>query len=182
VRDERELVRQAQKLDENAVAELYEHYFSKIFKYIILKVGNRMEAEDLTQQVFLNAMRSLTCYEWRGTPFSAWLFRIAHNQVVDYLRKKDKQQLALEGSAKEFVQYPDPVDNYENKLTIEDLYQAMQYLTEAQREVISLRFSGDIPIAEVAQLMGRSQGAIKALQHSAIVTMRKILNGKRYEA
>jgi len=179
VRDEQEFVRQAKKLDVEAIGQLYESYFDKIYRYIVLKIGNRMEAEDLTQQVFLNAIRSIDSFRWRGIPFSSWLFRIAHNQVVDCLRKKDKRQTTtLEGAANLIVSSEDPMENVELQFSINELYSAMKRLTEAQQEVISLRFSGDLPIAEVAKLMGRSEGAVKALQHSAIISLRKTMGIK----
>ena len=176
MQDELELVSRAQKRDTSAIAELYDKYFDKIYRYIVIKVGNHMEAEDITQQVFLNAMRSISCFRWRGTPFSSWLFRIAHNQVVDFLRKKDKHQASsIEEELNLTSDCNDPLEAFENKSNIEELYIAMRRLTEAQKEVISLRFSGDLSISEVASLMGRSEGAVKALQHSAIVSLRKVM-------
>ena len=90
MQDEQGLVRRAQQQDQEAFAQLYERHFDKIYRYIALKIGNRMEAEDITQQVFLKALRSISSYKWKDIPFSAWLYRIAHNQVVDYLRKKTR--------------------------------------------------------------------------------------------
>ena len=91
VHDDESLVQRAKQYDEEAFAELYEKYFDKIYRYVALKVGDRMEAEDITQQVFLKAIKSISSFKWKGFPFSSWLFRIAHNQVVDYLRKRKKQ-------------------------------------------------------------------------------------------
>jgi len=91
VQDEESLVQRAQQRDQGAFAQLYEGYFDRIYRYVVLRIGNEMEAEDVTQQVFLNALRSISSFRWKGVPFSAWLFRIAHNQVVDYLRKKTRQ-------------------------------------------------------------------------------------------
>ncbi|GAH19206.1 unnamed protein product, partial [marine sediment metagenome] len=169
------LVRRAQQHDQDAFAQLYEEYFDKIYRYIAFKIGNRTEAEDMTQQVFLNAIKSISSFRWRGIPFSAWLFRIAHNQVVDYLRKKAKhtttsldEVLVSNGNNPQLVA--------EQNLDIERLLLATKQLTQAQREVISLRFASELSIAQVAKVMGKSQGAIKALQHSAIVALRKTLS------
>ncbi len=90
MQDEESLVRRAQQQDREAFAQIYEEYFDKIYRYVVLRIGNKTEAEDLAQQVFLNALRSISSFKWRGVPFSAWLFRISHNLVVDYLRKKTK--------------------------------------------------------------------------------------------
>jgi len=175
VQDEESLVRRAQQHEPEAFAQLYEEYFNRIYRYIVLRIGNAMEAEDLTQQVFLNALRSISSFKWKGIPFSAWLFRIAHNQVVDYLRKAAKRTTdSLEG--KVAMSSSNPQLEVERKLAIEQVLLATQQLTEAQREVISLRFTSELPIAEVAKVMGKSEGAVKALQHSAIVALRKALS------
>ena len=175
MQDEQNLVLLAQQHDEEAFAELYEKYFDKIYRYISLKIGNRVEAEDMTQQVFINALNSISSFKWRGLPFSAWLFRIAHNQVVDYLRKKTRQPVSpLNESITASNDNPQKIT--EQKISIEQLMIATKDLTAAQQEVIALRFAGELPISQVARIMGKSEGAIKALQHSAIVSLRKTLN------
>ena len=174
MQDEESLVRRAQQRDEEAFTQLYEEHFDKIYRYVALKIGNKTEAEDMTQQVFLNALQSISSFKWKGIPFSAWLFRIAHNQVVDYLRKKTKQATApLDESLVSSGSNPQLMA--EHKLDIEQLVSATKQLTRAQREVISLRFAGELPVAQVAKVMGRSQGAVKALQRSAIIALRKVL-------
>lgn len=169
---EESLVLRAQKHDQEAFAQLYEEYFDKIYRYVTLKLGDEMEAEDVTQQVFLNTLQSISSFKWKGKPFSAWLFRIAHNQVVDHLRKKKRATLPLSES---LPSSDNPQQITEHKLEIERLLSATKKLTEAQREVLSLRFSSELPIAEVAMVMGKSEGAVKALQHSAILALRRAL-------
>lgn len=180
MQNEESLVRRAQQRDEQAFAQLYEEYFDKIYRYVTLKIGDRMEAEDITQQVFLNAIKAISSFKWRGIPFSAWLFRIAHNQVVDFLRRKSKRATTpLEESlvASNYdSQIYDPQLIAEQRLDIERLLVATRKLTPAQQEVISLRFAGELPIAQVAKIMGKSEGAVKALQHSAIVALRKVFS------
>jgi RNA polymerase sigma-70 factor (ECF subfamily) len=108
-------------------------------------------------------------------PFSSWLYRIAHNQVVDYLRKKSKRAtVPLDESMPSFGDGPERA--VEQKIAVEGLAVAAKKLTSAQQEVISLRFAAELSIAEVAEVMGKSQGAVKALQHSAIVALRKLLS------
>ena len=175
MQDEESLVRRAQQRDQEAFAQLYEQHFDRIYRYVALRIGDKIEAEDMTQQVFLHALRSISSFKWKGIPFSAWLFRIAHNQVVDYLRKKAKQAtIPLDESQASSDSNPQLVA--EHKLDIEQLASATKRLTTAQREVIALRFAGELSIAQVARVMGKSQGAVKALQHSAIVTLRKALS------
>ena len=174
MQDEERLIRWAKEGDQEAFAQLYEEHFDKIYRYVSLKIGDRMEAEDITQQVFLNAIKSVSSFKWRGIPFSAWLFRIAHNQVVDYLRKKTRRATTpLEESL--VANDEDPQQIVGKKLEVEGLLAAVEKLTPAQREVISLRFAGELPIASVAKVMHKSEGAVKALQHSAIVALRKVL-------
>ena len=176
MQDEQSLVHRAQQGDKEAFAQLYENHFDKIYRYVALRIGNKTEAEDVTQQAFLNALRSISSFKWKGTPFSAWLFRIAHNLVVDYLRKGKKQTTTpLDESLVDSDSNPQREAEY--RLDIEQLVSATKQLTAAQREVISLRFAGELSVAEVAKVMGKSQGAVKALQHSAIVALRKVLSG-----
>ena len=178
MQNEESLVHWAQQGDQRAFAQLYERHFDKIYRYVALKIGDRIEAEDMTQQVFLKALKSISSFKWEGIPFSAWLYRIAHNQVVDHLRKKRKQLTAAsfdESLASSASRDSNPQQLAEHSLDIEQLLSATQRLTESQREVISLRFTSELPIAEVAKIMKKSEGAVKALQHSAIVALRKAL-------
>lgn len=174
MQDEESLVRRAQQRDPMALTQLYEENFDRIYRYIVLKIGEKTEAEDMTQQVFLNAFKSISSYKYRGAPFSSWLFRIAHNQIVDYLRRKSKRatvpldESLVSGNS-------DPRLEVERNLDIRNLVLATKWLTKAQQEVISLRFAGELSIAQAAKIMGKSEGAIKALQHSAIVSLRKAL-------
>jgi RNA polymerase sigma-70 factor, ECF subfamily len=177
LQDEEGLVRRAQQLDGQACAQLYEAYFDKIYRYIVMRVGNETEAEDLTQQVFMKMLHSISSYKAKGVPFSSWLYRIAHNGVVDYLRQKSKKttvdieglQLPYEGE--------DTQHRLEKEVDIAQLKAATQRLTPAQQEVLSLRFTGELSITECAAIMGKSEGAIKALQHAAVQSLRRALVG-----
>ena len=175
MQDEESLVRRAKEHDEAALTQLYEENFDKIYRYIVLKIGDRTEAEDMTQQVFLKAFKSISGYKSKGSPFSSWLFRIAHNQVVDHWRRKSKRatvplEETLVGSSNS-----NPSAEAEQKMDIESLAAATRRLTNLQREVISLRFAGGLSVAEAAKSMGKSEGAVKALQHSAILSLRKMM-------
>ena len=174
--EEEGLIRRAQQLDQVALTQLYEENFDKIYRYIVLKIGDRTEAEDMTQQVFLNALRSISSYKSQGLPFSSWLYRIAHNQIVDHLRKVSRKVVVpLDESLPIPDTDPDPQVVVEMKFEIEEVARAAKKLTPAQQEVISLRFASEMSITEVARIMHKSEGAIKALQHSAIAALRKIL-------
>ena len=174
MQDEETLVRQAVQGDREAFARLYEEYFDRIFRYMAVRIGDKVEAEDLAQQVFLKAVKSISSYKWRNVPFSAWLFRIAHNQLVDSLRKKKNQPAPLFDEAL-VKDDSNPQLMAERNLEIERVQSAMKHLTEAQREVISLRFAGGMSVAEAARIMDKSEGAVKSLQHAAIVALRRVL-------
>jgi len=174
VQSEEDLVRRAQRGDTEAFAQLCEAHFDKIYRYIALKVRNRADAEDLTQQAFLKATEALGSYRWKGLPFASWLFRIAHNQVIDHFRKMSKESgVPLDEAIT--VAPDDPVSITEQRMTMAQLTAACEQLSEAQREVIYLRFGSELSIAETARAMCRREGAIKALQHDAVVKLRRIV-------
>ncbi len=130
----------------------------------------------MTQQVFLHALKSISSYKEKGMPFSSWLYRIAHNQVVDFFRKKSKHAtVPLDESLPFPAADGDPKYLVETKVTVEEVVIATKKLTAAQQEVISLRFASELSISEVAGIMKKSEGAIKALQHSAIAALRRAL-------
>jgi len=176
VQDEKIIVERAQKGDQNAFAQIYEEYFDRIYRYIVVRIRDQAEAEDLTEQVFLNTLESIKSFKWKGTPFSAWLFRIARNQVVDWQRKMSKRQnLPLDDAIVDGG--VDTAVAAELNLTMDELRIAMTRLTDLQRQVIVLRFASDLSITETAKSLGKSDGAVKALQHSAVVALRKAMSG-----
>jgi RNA polymerase sigma-70 factor (ECF subfamily) len=175
VQQEIDLVKRACGGDHEAFARLYEDHFDKIFRYVVLKIGNSAEAEDMTQQVFIRAYESIGSYRWQGIPFSAWLFRIAHNQMVDFVRKQSKKPWVPLDESLPIMSNSNPEHDVEVKMEMEKVVAASKQLTKAQQEVISLRFAGGLSITEAAKAMHKSEGAIKALQHSAISALRKSL-------
>jgi RNA polymerase sigma-70 factor (ECF subfamily) len=177
LQDEESLVRRAQQRDTAAFTQLYEAYFDKIYRYVAMRVRNEMEAEDMTQQVFMKVLQSISSYKNQGVPFSSWVYRIAHNQVIDFMRQQNKKATVdIEG-----LPIPDMGDDpqhmVEQQVDIAELKKAVQKLTPSQQEVLSLRFTGELSIAQCADIMGKSEGAIKALQHSAVLALRKALLG-----
>lgn len=176
VQNEQALIERAKSNDPEAFAAIYEEHFDMIYRYVFLRVGNQMEAEDLTQQVFLNAMKAISSYKWRGAPFSSWLFRIAHNQVIDFHRRAAKAQVTII-EAPIVAANPDPAEVAEREVDIKRIKEAMKELTQLQQEVIAMRFAGELTTAETAKIMGKSEGAVKALQHSALAALRKMLAG-----
>ncbi len=178
MQDEESTARGLQNRDPETWAEVYEKYFPRVYRYIALRVSDKTEAEDLTGQVFLKALESVSSFKWRGVPASAWLFRIAHNCVIDYWRtSKAKYNLPLDESL--VGNDADPVSEAERNVDISQVVQAVGQLTQAQRDVIELRFAGGLSTAEVAKVLGKSQGAVKVLQHSALIALRRRLSSGR---
>lgn len=175
MKDEESLVRRAQQQDTEAFAQIYEAYFDRIYRYIALRIRNEMEAEDMTQQVFMKMLHSISSYKQQGVPFSSWIYRIAHNQVVDFVRQQNKKATVDIDGLPLPETGDDPQHMIEQQIDIEDLKKATKLLTQSQQEVLSLRFSGELSIAECAKIMGKSEGAIKALQHSAVQALKKAL-------
>ena len=175
VQNEEELVRQAIDGNQRAFTQIYELYFNRIYRYVYSQMGNQAEAEDLTQDVFIKALHSISTFKFKGAPFSSWLFRIAHNQIIDHWRKqKNKKTVSLEQAA-DVVSNGDPVQMTENKANIEELSEALQQLPPAQREVVTLRFVAGLSIAEVAETLGKREGTVKALQFNGTATLKKLM-------
>ncbi len=174
---EKDVVSRAIKGDGEAFAQLYEEHFDRIYRYVYLKVGNQIEAEDLTQEIFVRALEAIGSYRWRNLHFNSCLFRIAHNRVIDYFRKQGKVgKVALEDDIT-LVSESNPALTAERELEIEELIKNVEKLSPAQSEVISLRFGSELSTTEVAKVLGKNTGTVKALQYNAIVALRKMLSG-----
>ncbi len=174
------LVLAIQAGDRTAFEGIYESYYDRIFRYVLVRTGNRAEAEDLAADVFLKAYEAIGSYVPRGLPFAAWLFRIAHNLVVDHLRRRSRRPTAqLDESLP--LTGGDPEEEVVFSLTYADVRAAMTEITDSQRQVIALRFGAGLSIAETAEAMKKNQGAIKALQHSSIGALRRRLAGRGYD-
>ena len=172
-----DLVRRAQQGHSEAFAGLYEAYYDKIYRYVMFKTGDSLEAEDLTEEVFLRMLESIGSFKWQGYPFTSWLFRIAHNLVIDYYRKSGRQKKTSLDDAMRVVG-TDGVDidrKLDVELSIKEVKDAMGGLTRLQQEVLSLRFAGGLSVAETAEAMGKKENAVKALQHAAIKKLRTLL-------
>jgi RNA polymerase sigma-70 factor, ECF subfamily len=172
---EEDVVYRATKGDGEAFTQLYERYFDGIYRYVHLRLGNRAEAEDLTQEVFVKALEAIGRYKQRSLPFASWLFRIAHNQVVDYFRKQGKtEKVPLEDNMT-LVGTSNPALTAERELEIEELINKVEKLSPAQREVISLRFGAELSVAEAAKVLGKNEGTVKALQYNGVMALKRML-------
>ena len=177
-----ELVRKAQEGDASSFAALYECFYDRVFRYVSFKTGDTIESEDITEDVFLRMLESISSFKWRGYPFSSWLFRIAHNLVVDHFRKKARRKASPLDHATGISAAAHDVDSYlDVKQSVREVYQAMGGLTKLQREAVSLRFAAGLSVGETARAMGKKENAVKALQHAAIKKLRALL-GERCDA
>lgn len=161
--------------NEHQLTRLYEEYFNKVARYAFVRIGDAPEAEDIASEVFVKALDSLKNYQERGLPMQAWIFKIAHNLVVDYLRKR-KQRTTLPIDGIEISSDTDPVTTAENNIEIARVSKAMEKLTEDQREVVRLRFFGGLSSKEVSGVMGKTDGAVREMQRAALEKLRQILN------
>ena len=172
---ERALVDAAKTGDEAALAELYSLYFPRVYRYILARMGNPYDAEDLTEEVFLRVLDAIERFQWREAPFSAWLFRIAHNAVISQRRKEGARGRSSPLSEALPVDSQGPEEMVENRLALNEIMKAAETLPEAQRRVISLRFAAGLTVAETARAMGKGEGNVKVIQHKAIAKLRGML-------
>ncbi len=168
--DERTLVEAAQR-DPAQFAALYDGHFYRVYAYVVRRVQNRAVAEDLTSQVFHEALANLPRFEWRGVPFAAWLFRIAANAVHDHWLRQARE--AGSPARDEDPQAPEEVERHAA------LFQLVERLPDLQRRVIEMRFVEQKSIRDVAHELGRSEGAVKQLQLRAIEGLRVAWEGVR---
>ncbi|MBZ5651731.1 MAG: RNA polymerase sigma factor [Acidobacteriia bacterium] len=172
--DERLLVEAAQK-DPGRFAELYELNFARVYAYVARRVGDRDAAQDLTSDVFHKALAGIQSFEWRGVPFAGWLLRIAANMILDRSKRRTREITGQDGLA----DVPDL--GARPKLEEADqsarLFRLVDQLPADQRRVIGMRFAEEKSIREIAQALGRSEGAVKQLQFRALQNLRSRLEG-----
>ena len=171
--DERLLIEAAQK-DPARFAELYEINFERVYAYAVRRVGNRAEAEDLTADVFHQALANLKRFEWRGIPFAAWLFRIAANLISDRWQRSGREVADDSGLIESAQVSPVEIEEVERRAT---LYRLVDTLPEEQRRVVVLRFVEQKSIKEVAQQIRKTEGAVKQLQFRALSNLRARMEG-----
>ena len=175
VQGERLIVDLARAGDEKALSELYLTYFPRVYRYILARTGNSHDAEDLAEEVFMRVLEAIDRFQWREAPFSAWLFRIAHNAVISQRRKESARGRSGQLTDTLPVDSAGPEELVENRLALNEVMQAAQKLPEAQRQVIAFRFGAGLSVAETAQAMGKGEGNVKVIQHKAIAKLREMM-------
>ncbi|MBN1289434.1 MAG: sigma-70 family RNA polymerase sigma factor [Actinobacteria bacterium] len=172
----RSLVQKAKRRDPDAFGALYDEYVDQIFRYIYYKVGNFAESQDLTGQTFLKAFENIDSFEIRDVAFSSWLYRIAHNLIVDYFRRESKREnIPIEEHPPTPSNRGNPVETVMADLDSERLYKAMHKLTHNQREVLILKFIDNLSNVQIAEIMGITVGAVKSTQKRGLISLHKIL-------
>jgi RNA polymerase sigma-70 factor (ECF subfamily) len=169
----RALVDRAQAGDREALEELYLIHFDRIYSYLHMTVGNRHDAEDLTTQTFLKMLESIGRFRWQAVPFSAWLFRIAHNLAMDHFRAGRRWQPEEE--------VPEPPGSEERSAEEQAMHaigrasmlEMIEGLSPEQQQVLTLKFVFNFSNGEAATILGKTDGAIKSLQHRALVSLQK---------
>jgi RNA polymerase sigma-70 factor, ECF subfamily len=170
----RRLVDRAKQGDRSALEELYLIHFDRIYSYLHMSVGNRHDAEDLTNQTFVKMLESIDRFEWRQVPLSAWLFRIAHNLAMDHFRAGRRWQPEEEP--------PEPLDEHASadeealhSIGRQSLMSMIEGLSADQQQVLMLKFAFDFANGDVAAILGKTEGAIKSLQHRALASLQRQL-------
>ena len=172
--DEKTLVQRARHGDADAVAELYYRHAPAIFRYLYFRVSDQTAAEDIMGEVFLEMVKAVPRYTERGAPFAAWLFQIAHSRLVDHHRYAARRKTeALSDVIADGTLNPEAEVAW--RAETRQLAEALSALTDEQKTVIQLRFVEGYSLEDTAQIMGKTRGAIKALQHRALQSLARKL-------
>jgi RNA polymerase sigma-70 factor (ECF subfamily) len=169
------LVERGQQGDREALEELYLLHFDRIYSYLHMSVGNRHDAEDLTTQTFLKMLEAIGKFRWRSAPFSAWLFRIAHNLAMDHFRTTRRWQ------PEEEVPEPEPPEESAaeeealESIGRRSMLELIENLSPEQQQVLTLKFVFNFSNGEAATILGKTEGAIKSLQHRALASLQRQL-------
>lgn len=179
MQEERELIRRAKEYDPGAFAAIYERYYQKIYNYIYYRVSDGVMAEDLCADVFVKALEAIDSYTFQGIPFSAWLYRIAGNLVIDHYRRQPTQpEMSLEDT-RPLVEEEGSGHNLERHFDHQELRRALHGLTSDQQQVVLLKFVDGLSNNEVAQILGKTEGAVKSLQHRALASLDRLMRKQR---
>ncbi len=176
VSDIQVLVQRAQANDRAAFGELYELFCPKIYSYMSYHLNGRSEAaEDLTEEVFMKALQSLGSFQFRDVPFSSWLYRIAHNHLIDHIRATKKQQSVALEDAEHLLFARDRLDG---RLDRQTLTTALSKITGEQRQIVIMRIIQGLSITETAKAVGKSEDSVKQLQSRGLKALKRVLESE----
>lgn len=174
----------AAKDDPTAFGTLYTRYVEKIYNYIYFRTGSVKDAEDLTGKVFFKAMSHIKGYKHMGLPFSAWLYRIAHNLVANYHRDQSKmQEISIDNITGTPLpqKEPQPESRVVHNQEVEDLLGTIRDLADNRQELLILKFVDQLSNAEIGKIMRKSEGAIKSLYHRTLIELREKMDNSNKE-
>ena len=169
------LVHRAQQGDRQALEELYLLHFDRIYSYLQMSVGNRHDAEDLTNQTFVKMLEAIDRFEWRKVPISAWLFRIAHNLAMDHFRARRRWQPEGDPPEPEGAAERSAEEEALHAIGRQSMLELIEGLSRDQQQVLTLKFAFDFSNADAATILGKTEGAIKSLQHRALASLQRQL-------
>jgi RNA polymerase sigma-70 factor (ECF subfamily) len=163
--DDRPLIERVRRGDQDAARILFERYFDRIYNYVYARLGRAEDAEDLAIDTMTRSLTRLDLFQDQGVAFSSWVYRIAHNATIDHYRRQGKAIVV-------------PLESATMPVSAGGLREAMRTLTDEQQQVLILRFFQDLTAAQAARIMGKSVGAVQALQHRALGSLERVLQGR----
>ncbi|HFB52458.1 MAG TPA: sigma-70 family RNA polymerase sigma factor [Anaerolineae bacterium] len=176
-----EIIAAARRYEHWAFEELYNRYADKLFRFLLLRVGSRTEAEDLVAMAFERVLQRIDTFKGKSVAsFSAWIYQVARNLLIDHYRRKQKMETSpLENHRGTMAdKSPGPAKRVEATESAQSLYDAISTLTPVQQQVVALKFFEGMSNAEIAAVVGKSEGAVKSLQHRALASLAKIMSAE----
>jgi RNA polymerase sigma-70 factor (ECF subfamily) len=170
LQDEARLIKQAKSGNSEAFAKLYDAYLERVYRYIYFRVSDDALTEDLTSQVFLKAWENLDRYKIDSSPYIAWLYTVARNLVIDHYRTK-KESLPLDDITPLASEDQTPLEEVEVRFSLQAMRDSLQSLTDDQQQVLILKFIAGLPNVDIAKMMNKKEGAVRALQMRALQTL-----------
>ncbi|MEK7520479.1 MAG: sigma-70 family RNA polymerase sigma factor, partial [Patescibacteria group bacterium] len=174
---EKEIVERAKGGEAEAFGALYDHYQPKIYRFVLLKTSHKETAEDLTHQAFLAAWQNIHKFSHRGFPFGSWLYQIAKNSVIDHYRAA-KPTTPLENVAELISSSVNHEERADSRLKIQSVYEALKQLSGDHQDVIIMRFIEELSPGEIAKALGKTEGAVRVMQHRALSALKNTLKEK----
>ncbi len=176
MKEEERLIKEAQSGKAEAFGKLYDDHISRIYRFILLKVSRKTDAEDITHQVFLSAWQNIRSYKIQGNPFSSWLYKIAHNAVIDFYRTQKKDVSIELVSEDSFAHLPELEEEVDKGMRLIEIRHALAQLKEDEQSALIMKFVDELSNKEIADILKKTEGAVRVMQHRALKQLKKIIN------
>jgi len=177
--EEELLVKKAQDGDSQAFGQIYDTYLTKIYRFVYIKVSSKADAEDLTSQIFLSAWQNIKTFQFRGFSISSWLYRIAHNEVIDFYRLRRHHENIDALSEETTAEISNITGELDQNLEIEKVKKALKRLESDQQNVLIMKFVDELSNKEISQVLNKSEGAVRVIQHRGLKQLKKYLDEPR---